>query len=211
MHHKPECVIEPWAGLFVAAYVTELAGGFYGYAKLYTNEPRDAWCPDALMKVGSAQCPCPVEALDSALERAFLAIHDIHAGRTPALWRELLLRAAAGACVKSTKHARSTYLRFLELAGSRSRLLELGPDEERLFLNVALAQYEGESLSVRSVMALRQLGSPATIHTRLKALRATGWVKLADTVDSRRKQVVLTEVGMREVRRLSRYMIRACG
>jgi hypothetical protein len=105
----------------------------------------------------------------------------------------------------------SIYLRFLELAASRSRLPELRPDEERLFLHVALAQCRGEMLSVRALMALRQLGAPATIHTRLKALRASGWVTLADTVDSRRKQVVLTEAGMSEVRRLSRYMIRACG
>jgi hypothetical protein len=95
MHRPAECVIEPWAGLFVAAYVTELAGGFYGYAKVYPSEPRDAWCPDALMKVGSAQCPCPVEALDSALERAFVAIQDMHAGRTPTL-RQLVVRAAGG-------------------------------------------------------------------------------------------------------------------
>jgi hypothetical protein len=99
MHHTAECVVEPQAGLFVAAYVTELAGGFYGYAKLYRSEPRDAWCPGALMKVGSAQCPCPVEALDSALERAFQVILDMHAGRTPALSRQLVLRAAVGACV----------------------------------------------------------------------------------------------------------------
>jgi hypothetical protein len=99
MHHRPECVVEPWAGLFVAAYVTELAGGFYGYAKVYTSEPWDAWCPDALIKVGSVQCPCPVEALDSALERAFAAIQDMYDGRSPALWRQLVLRAAAGACV----------------------------------------------------------------------------------------------------------------
>jgi hypothetical protein len=93
MHRPAECVIEPWAGFFVAAYVTELAGGFYGYAKVYPSEPRDAWCPDALMKVGSAQCPCPVEALDSALESAFVAIQDMHAGRARTL-RQLLLRAA---------------------------------------------------------------------------------------------------------------------
>jgi hypothetical protein len=115
--------------------------------------------------------------------------------------------------VTDMNDTRRTYLRFLELAcsGTGSRLPELRPDEERLFQHVALAQYRGEILSVRALMALRQLGAPATIHTRLKTLRASGWVTLADTVDSRRKQVVLTEAGMREVRRLSRSMIRACG
>jgi hypothetical protein len=96
---QEHCVIEPWAGLFVAAYVTELAGAFYGYAKLYASEPRDAWSSDALTKVGAGSCPCPVEALDSALERAFAVIHDMHSGRMPELSRQVLLRAAAGACV----------------------------------------------------------------------------------------------------------------
>jgi hypothetical protein len=97
--HNADCVIEPWSGVFVAAYVTELAGAFYGYAKLYAHEPRDAWCPGALTKVSSAACPSPVEALDSALEHAFAAIRGMYAGHAPVLWRELLARAAVGACV----------------------------------------------------------------------------------------------------------------
>jgi hypothetical protein len=105
----------------------------------------------------------------------------------------------------------SVYVRFLQLcAVAPAKLPQLDPFEERLFQHVALAQYRGENLSVRGLMSLRQFGAPATIHTRLKALRASGWVALADTVDSRRKQVVLTEPGMREVRRLSRCVVRAC-
>jgi hypothetical protein len=107
------------------------------------------------------------------------------------------------------KDVRSTYLRFLELAGSRSRLPELRPDEERLFQHLALAQYRGEILSVRAVMTLRQLGSPATIHTRLKTLRASGWIMLADTVDSRRKHVLPTSAARRHLAWLSRCVLRA--
>jgi hypothetical protein len=84
-----DCVIESWCGLFVAAYVTEHADAFYGYAKLYETEPMDAWCPHALIKVGSPGCPCPVEALDSALERAFAAVETIYARQ--ALRRQLLV------------------------------------------------------------------------------------------------------------------------
>jgi hypothetical protein len=91
--HHTECVIEPWCGLFVAAYVTELAGAFYGYAKIYESEPEDAWSLNALIKVSSTECPCPVEALDSAFERAFAAIRGMYAGHAPVLWRELLARA----------------------------------------------------------------------------------------------------------------------
>jgi hypothetical protein len=92
-----ECVIEPWCGLFVAAYVTELAGAFYGYAKVYEREPEDAWSSEALIKVSSAACPCPVEALDSALERAFAAILTVEDAHAQAMWRQRALRAAQSA------------------------------------------------------------------------------------------------------------------
>jgi hypothetical protein len=88
VHHNAECVIEQWCGLFVAAYVTELAGAFYGYAKIYQSEPQDAWSANALMKVSSAACPCPVEALDSALERAFAAVVTVYDAYTQSMWRQ---------------------------------------------------------------------------------------------------------------------------
>jgi hypothetical protein len=90
----PECVVGPWRGYFVAAYVTELAGAFYGYAKVYEHQPEDPWCADALMKIGSPGCPCPAEALDKAREGAFVAIDDMLAGAKHILWRQLALRAA---------------------------------------------------------------------------------------------------------------------
>jgi hypothetical protein len=90
-------VIEPWYGLFVAAYVTEFDDAFYGYAKLYECEPLDAWCPHALIKVGSPGCPCPVEALDSALERAFAALESDHSRYKGPLRRRLLLAQRASA------------------------------------------------------------------------------------------------------------------
>jgi hypothetical protein len=92
--HHTECVIEPWCGLFVAAYVTELADAFYGYAKVYEKPPEDAWSSHALIKVSSDACPCPVEAVDAALERAFAAIVTVHDAHTRAMWRQAALRAA---------------------------------------------------------------------------------------------------------------------
>jgi hypothetical protein len=87
-----ECVLGPWRGFFVAAYVTEFAGAFYGYAKIYEHEPQSPWCADALVKVGSPGCPCPAEALDSASEPACGAVDDMLAGARQVLWRELALR-----------------------------------------------------------------------------------------------------------------------
>jgi hypothetical protein len=94
LHRNAECVIEAWCGLFVAAYVTELAGAYYGYAKVYESEPEDAWASNALIKVCSAECPCPVEALDAALDRAFAAIVTVHDAYTRAMWLPAALRAA---------------------------------------------------------------------------------------------------------------------
>jgi hypothetical protein len=116
------------------------------------------------------------------------------------------------ACEVYVKNAPSVYLRLLALSRARSgsALPELSPEQERLFNHVALAHYRGEALSVRALMALRQLGSPATIHTRLKAMRATGWVMLTDT-GSRRKQVIPTATARRYIAWLSRCVVRAVG
>jgi DNA-binding MarR family transcriptional regulator len=101
----------------------------------------------------------------------------------------------------------NVYVRFLELsaAATSTKLPQLDPFEERLFLHLALAQHRGESPAVRAVMALRQFGSPSTNHTRLKSMRGKGWLALADTEDKRRKTVVLTTAARRELRRLSRH------
>jgi hypothetical protein len=113
--------------------------------------------------------------------------------------------------VKPMKNASSVYLRFVELsrAGEGATLPCLSPDEGRLFEHIALAQYRGENLAVRAVMALRQLGAPATIHTRLKALRANGWIMLADTDDVRRKHVIPTPAARRHLAWLARCVVRA--
>jgi SOS-response transcriptional repressor LexA len=102
------------------------------------------------------------------------------------------------------------YVRFVQLcAASPTKLPLLDPHEERLFVRLAVAQSRGESPSVRGVMELHQFGSPSTNHTRLKSMRAKGWLELADTDDARRKQVVLTQAAMREIRKLSRIVVRA--
>jgi hypothetical protein len=106
----------------------------------------------------------------------------------------------------------SVYVRFLQLsaAAPSKKLPQLDPFEERLFLHLALAQRRGESPAVRTAMALRQFGSASTNHARLKSMRSKGWLELADTDDSRRKEVVLSDAAMREMHRLSRCMIKAC-
>ncbi|MBC7490566.1 MAG: winged helix-turn-helix domain-containing protein, partial [Glaciimonas sp.] len=96
--------------------------------------------------------------------------------------------------MNKTKPASDVYLRFLQLADAirgLPSLPALDPLEERILGLVARAGEQKERLSVRDMMAKEQLGAPATIHTRLKSMRAKGWIMLSDTEDARRKQIEL--------------------
>ncbi len=104
------------------------------------------------------------------------------------------------------------YIRFLQLAEAIKglpALPPLDPLEERILALVARAAQEARRLSVRDMMAIDALGSPATIHGRLKSMRQKGWLTLADTEDARRKQVSLTPAALKHFDKLSKCMIRA--
>lgn len=100
---------------------------------------------------------------------------------------------------KSTRPA-DIYLRFLQLAEAPRglpSLPSLDPLEERILAIVARAGQERQRLSVRDMMGRRELGSPATLHSRLTAMREKGWIMLSDTEDTRRKQIELTQAARR--------------
>ena len=114
--------------------------------------------------------------------------------------------------MKKTIKSSDVYLRFLQLAEAirgLPSLPSLDPLEERILALVARAGEQEERLCVRDMMAKEQLGSPATIHTRLKSMRAKGWIVLSDTEDARRKQIELTREAARYFDRLSRCMVEA--
>ena len=104
------------------------------------------------------------------------------------------------------------YLRFLHLAATIRNLPvlpALDPLEERLLEQIAHAGTRQERLCVRDLMAQRELGSPATIHTRLKSMRQKGWILLADTEDARRKQIELSAVAHTHFEKLSHCIVQA--
>jgi hypothetical protein len=106
------------------------------------------------------------------------------------------------------------YLRFLQLTQAvrdLPTLPPLDPLEERILAGVAVATRTGERLSVRDLMAWGELAAPATLHSRLKSMREKGWILLADTEDTRRKQVQLTEEALRHLAQLSRAVVKAAG
>ncbi|MDN5505801.1 MAG: winged helix-turn-helix domain-containing protein [Comamonas sp.] len=104
------------------------------------------------------------------------------------------------------------YLRFLHLAANNRNLPmlpALDPLEERLLEQIANAGTRQERLCVRDLMAQRELGSPATIHTRLKSMRQKGWILLADTEDARRKQIELSADAHKHFEKLSHCIVQA--
>lgn len=104
------------------------------------------------------------------------------------------------------------YLRFLQLAEAirgLPSLPALDPLEERILGLVARAGQANERLSVRDMMAKAELGSPMTVHNRLKSMRSKGWLTLSETADSRRKQVELTQAALHHFDNLSLCLLRA--
>jgi len=111
-----------------------------------------------------------------------------------------------------TKQPSDVYLRFLHLVDAirgLPALPPLDPLEERILALIARASSQQERLCVRDMLAKEQLGAPATIHTRLKSMRAKGWIVLTDTEDARRKQIELTQGAVRYFDSLSQCMVEA--
>lgn len=88
------------------------------------------------------------------------------------------------------------YLRFLEL----TKLLEktttlplLEPVEKRMLEIVALANIKNKRLSVKDMMSMSDISSPATMHKNIHALVDKGWIFLEETEDARRWQLQLTK------------------
>ena len=89
-----------------------------------------------------------------------------------------------------------TFLRFLEL----TKLLEktttlplLEPVEKRMLEIVALANIKNKRLSVKDMMTMSDISSPATMHKNIHALVDKGWIFLEETEDARRWQLQLTK------------------
>jgi len=111
-----------------------------------------------------------------------------------------------------SKRPADIYLRFLQLADALRGLPSLpplDPLEERILAIVATASREEARLSVRDMMSKKELGAPATVHSRLTSMREKGWLILTDTEDARRKQVELTQAALLYFDKLSKCMVQA--
>ncbi|MRW85310.1 winged helix-turn-helix domain-containing protein [Pseudoduganella sp. FT26W] len=110
------------------------------------------------------------------------------------------------------KRPADIYMRFLQMADALRGLPSLpplDPLEERILAIVARASQQEQRLSVRDMMGKKELGAPATVHSRLTSMREKGWLVLADTEDTRRKQVELTNEALKYFDKLSKCMVKA--
>jgi hypothetical protein len=87
-----ERISGPWHGAFVGAYTTELHGLFYGYVKLFAEEPADLWVDQFVMKLGAGGYVTESEALDAAEQRGIAALAELHERRNHGLWERLVAR-----------------------------------------------------------------------------------------------------------------------
>jgi len=104
------------------------------------------------------------------------------------------------------------YLRFLQLTEALRGLPSLpalDPLEQRILEFVARAGQSKTQLSVSDLINHAELGSPSTLHARLKSMREKGWIMLSDTEDTRRKQVELTQAALLHFDKLSECLVKA--
>ena len=103
------------------------------------------------------------------------------------------------------------YMRIHQLSKAirnGDQLKVFDPLEERILEIIVSSRQKNERLSVKDLMANSNLGSPSTLHSRLKSMRKKGWIKLEDTEDARRKQLDLTTETLKYFDTFSRMMLR---
>ena len=102
------------------------------------------------------------------------------------------------------------YLRFLGLSRTPKPTHgtpQLSPSETQLLEEVALRDLENNTLSVREAIALSHLGSPATLHKRLRRLRNLDLLAVErKDHDRRTKYLIATPLAIIRFESLGRAM-----
>ena len=105
------------------------------------------------------------------------------------------------------------YFRFLTLTQSvKSQHIgvQLTAMETHVLQEVVLRYFEDRALTVSQALAMKDLGSPATVHKRIKRLRHAGLLsfKQVDT-DHRTKHLIATPLAVLHFERLGELMHQA--
>ena len=100
------------------------------------------------------------------------------------------------------------YLRFLNFldalgGGGGKDFPLLDPHEEILLNKIMLLWSEDLIYTVGELILLKEIASPATIHVRLKKLRAKGYLETLEEEDSRIKKIVPSKLALRRYQLIS--------
>lgn len=102
---------------------------------------------------------------------------------------------------QSTSPLAQAYMRFLQLAKAidgNPELPTLDANERALLEALAMDWHNGTPMTVMQAMALKHLGSPATLHRRISRLRKLGMIETQeDEHDTRIKRLLLTPTAKR--------------
>ena len=104
------------------------------------------------------------------------------------------------------------YVRFLNLIDVLDRInpgKKLDATEESLLNKIVLSAHQGQVVLVGDLISLAELGSQATMHGRLKNLRAMGLIEMNADEDGRKKHVVPTKSAMKRYEELSKCLEKA--
>lgn len=111
-----------------------------------------------------------------------------------------------------SKELQDIYFRFLNLVRSIEELPDfpkLDATENEL-LNIVASQWKkGERLLVSDAIAMRQIGSPATLHARLKQLREKDMINYVIETDGRKKYIEPTDMALKYFSQISDCMVQA--
>jgi DNA-binding transcriptional ArsR family regulator len=104
------------------------------------------------------------------------------------------------------------YIRFLNLIDVLDRInpgMKVDAIEESLLNKIVLSTHQGQVMLVGDLISLSEFGSQATLHGRLKNLRAMGLIDMASEEDGRKKHVVPTKLAMKRYEELSKCLEKA--
>lgn len=110
------------------------------------------------------------------------------------------------------KSKNPAYIRFLNLIDVLDRInpgKKLDSTEESLLNKIVLSAHQNQIILVGDLISLTDLGSQATLHGRLKNLRAMGYIEMAVDEDGRKKHVVPTKLAVKRYEELSKCLEKA--
>ena len=110
------------------------------------------------------------------------------------------------------KSKNPAYIRFLNLIDVLDRInpgMKIDAIEESLLNKIVLSAHQGETMLVGDLISLTEFGSQATLHGRLKNLRAMDLIDMAAEEDGRKKHVVPTKLAMKRYEELSKCLEKA--